>query len=57
MLYRLETPKGKVLCHNISINELRDITRYTTEVIDVFDQDTNEFMGEYNPNEEDVERR
>lgn len=52
MSYRLETPKGKVLCYNISINELREITRYTTETIDIFDQDTNEFIGEYDPNEE-----
>lgn len=50
-MYRIENIKGEVLAENVSTKELRDITENTTIVIDVFDQETREFLGEYMPHE------
>ena len=48
-MYRLETPKGELLAEHVSKKELREITEYSTIIIDVFDEVSGEFMGEFDP--------
>lgn len=48
-MYRLETPTGELLASNISTKELREITGSATVIIDVFDEESGEFMGEFDP--------
>ena len=48
--YRLETPKGEILATGITRKELREITSSTSyQIIDVFDEETDEFLGEFDP--------
>ena len=51
-MYIIKKPNGEVLADNISLKELRDITKNTSIIIDIFDQETDEFLGEFNPKED-----
>lgn len=51
-MYRLKKSNSELLAENISSKELKDITKNSSIVIDIFDQETDEFLGEFDPNEE-----
>ncbi len=52
-MYIIKKPNGEVIADNISLKELRDITENITSItIDIFDQETDEFLGEFNPKED-----
>ena len=51
-MYRIETSTGEILAENVSRKELRNITSNSSIIIEVFDQNTGDYMGEFDPAEE-----